>query len=83
DGPPGAAAAGRARGTLWIQDGQFVRPVRVRLGVSDGLVTEVIADDLKEGALAVTGEAQPGQGGVAEEARNPFAPQWRRGGGRR
>jgi HlyD family secretion protein len=69
---------------IWLADGNFARPVRVRLGVTDGINTEVIADELKEGANVIVGEAVAGAGG-ADEARNPFAPQFRggrRGGGR-
>ena len=53
--PPGTAAAKPAgdapdpaqpktqeeRGRLWVKDGDFVRPVDVRIGASDGVNTEV------------------------------------------
>src|SRR5262249_34829011 len=32
----------RNRATLWVEDGGFVRPVKVQIGVSDGLMTEVV-----------------------------------------
>ena len=66
----------RSHGTIWLADGQFARPVRVRLGVTDGINTEVIADELKEGAQVIVGEAVAGAGG-GDDARNPFAPQFR------
>ena len=66
----------RSHGMIWLADGNFARPVRVRLGVTDGINTEVIADELKEGAPVIVGEATAGAGG-ADEARNPFAPQFR------
>jgi len=47
-------------------------------------VTEVVADNLKEGDPVVTGEITPGSAPVGtEDAKNPFAPQFRggRGGG--
>jgi HlyD family secretion protein len=40
---------------LWIRDGDFVRPVRVTLGVSSGVVTEVSGAGLAEGTQIVTG----------------------------
>ena len=50
------------------------------LGVTDGLNTEVISDQLKEDQQVVTGEAVAGAAG-SDDARNPFAPQFRRGPG--
>ncbi|MGP0067611.1 MAG: efflux RND transporter periplasmic adaptor subunit [Isosphaeraceae bacterium] len=35
-------------GLLWIRQGELVRPVEVRIGFSDGVVTEVAADGLTE-----------------------------------
>jgi HlyD family secretion protein len=35
-------------GLLWLRQGEFVRPVEVRLGLSDGVVSEVGADGLGE-----------------------------------
>ena len=68
------------RGTLWVEEGQFVKPVRVRLGLTDGANTEVISDQIKEDDPVVIGEVSASSGG--DEAKNPFAPQFRRGGGR-
>jgi HlyD family secretion protein len=61
------------KGVVWVQDGQFVRPVKVKLGLSDGLRTEVTADNLKEGDVVVSGDALI----VADDGggSNPFAPQ--------
>ena len=59
------------KGTVWVQDGGFVRPVRVKLGLTDGNVTEVVGGNLSEGAAVVVGE---GGGAQAKDATNPFAP---------
>jgi HlyD family secretion protein len=67
------------RGMLWIEDGQFVRPIAVRLGLTDGTNTEVIADELKDGQAVIIGETTASSGG--DETKNPFAPQFRRGAG--
>src|SRR3954464_13476349 len=37
--PMGAAAM--RRGTLWVKEGEFVKPIRVRTGITDQIVTEV------------------------------------------
>jgi HlyD family secretion protein len=60
------------RGLVWVQDGGFVRPVKVQLGLTDGNRTEVVGGDLPEGAALVTGETLPGGGA---DTTNPFAPQ--------
>ena len=60
------------RGVLWVQDGAFVRPVKVRIGLSDGLMTEIVAGDLPEGASIVVGEGHTGGSGGT---KNPFAPK--------
>jgi HlyD family secretion protein len=77
EGKGGRAAADdrHARGMVWVEEGGFVKPVRVHTGLTDGSMTAVAA--VLEGALApgtplVTGvnQAQPG-GNV-----NPFAPKF-------
>ncbi len=60
------------KGVVWVQDGQFVRPVKVKLGLSDGARTEVVGGNLKEGDPVVSGEALV----VSDSGgSNPFAPQ--------
>jgi HlyD family secretion protein len=61
------------KGVVWVQDGQFVRPVKVKLGLSDGLKTEVAGGNLKEGDVVVSGDALV----VADDGggSNPFTPQ--------
>jgi HlyD family secretion protein len=75
---PGAAPSKDAekeshdKGTLWVQDGAFVRPVKVRIGLSDGNMTEILGGDLPEGAEVVVGEGHRNDGA---STTNPFAPQ--------
>ncbi len=68
----------RDHGTVWLVAGNGrVRPVRVRVGVSDGAVTEVAAEPgetLADGAGVVTGEADPADAAVGTS--NPFVPQF-------
>jgi HlyD family secretion protein len=74
-GNPAAAADRHARGTVWVEEGGFVKPVQVRTGLTDGSMTAVAA--VLEGALTpgtplVTGVNQAGPGGNV----NPFAPKF-------
>ena len=52
----GDGGAAQVRGTLWAEQDKFVRPVHVKVGVTDGLVTEVEGRDLAEGLQVVVGE---------------------------
>jgi HlyD family secretion protein len=60
------------RAVVWVQDGQYVRPVKVTIGLSDGAMTEVLKGDLQPGAALVVGE---NRGGGPEGTTNPFTPQ--------
>ena len=55
-----------------IEDGGYVRPVKVQIGLSDGIQTEIVGGDLKEGATVVIGEARANAAGGTS---NPFAPK--------
>lgn len=52
----GDAAAANMK-TIYVLDGSTPRPVRVSTGVSDGKVTAVASDELKEGDLVIIGNA--------------------------
>jgi HlyD family secretion protein len=72
------AAAGKAeqpRGTVWAPQGSQVRPIRVRLGLSDGSLTEVASAQLKEGLPVVVGEVQR-QASEGEPGGSPFTPRF-------
>ena len=71
----GANAKTGNGGTIWVKDGEMVRPWEVKVGISDGVNTAVTADGLHEGAEIITGEsAESGQPAV----HNPFLPARRR-----
>ncbi len=63
-------AAGR--GTLWVVDGAYVRPVSVNVGLSNDYDTEVISNHVKPGMEVVIGERQVGSSSSA--GTNPFIP---------
>jgi len=69
-----------ARGTLWVADGPYVRPVRVRTGLTDGINTEVEGKDLADGMEVVIG-VQSQQASAQADVSNPFAPKLPRRGG--
>jgi HlyD family secretion protein len=58
---------------LWVKQNGFARSVKVRAGVSDGTMTEVQGDELKEGLEVITGEQQQAAGNTGTV--NPFTPQ--------
>jgi HlyD family secretion protein len=49
------ASSRQPRGFLWVKEGEFVRPVEVLLGLTDGVSTEIITSDLPDGAPLVIG----------------------------
>ena len=77
DGPNRAA-------TLWVKAGDFVRPIDVKVGLSDGIKTEIAAGgELIEKSDVVIGQVQAGDpdevataGGPG--AKSPFLPNIKR-----
>ncbi len=74
-----AARAGGTRGdppstpdrrTVWVLRSEKPAPVRIRTGISDGSVTEVVEGDLEPGDAIVTDTAGPGN--VPAAFRRPF-----------
>ncbi|HVP09900.1 MAG TPA: efflux RND transporter periplasmic adaptor subunit, partial [Phycisphaerae bacterium] len=72
-GPARGGAADRTQNLVWVQDGAFVRPVRVTTGLSDGSQTEIQSDSLTEDTPVVIGEAV--RSATGNETTNPFTPQ--------
>jgi HlyD family secretion protein len=75
DKPSGAKGTNRGQGVIWLKEGEFVRPVEVKTGTSDGSFTAVTADNLKEGEEVITGETTGPELGATQ---NPFLPSFRR-----
>jgi len=73
--PLGAKGSNGSQDVVWLKSGDYVRPVKVKVGTSDGSDTAVAADNLKTGEEIVTGETTgPEQG----ETQNPFLPHFHR-----
>jgi len=89
--PPGGGPGGPVKqspakneGTLWVVEGDALRPVTVHTGLTDFTVTEVSGDELKEGMTVVIGENEPQIADSADTGtKNPFLPQMPRRGRRR
>jgi len=67
----GVAAADR--GMVWVLEGQYVKPVRVWVGLTDNGVTEVEGEWLTEGTVIVTGVQMEAR--TQTDQSNPFAPK--------
>jgi HlyD family secretion protein len=78
-GKPQESPPPAARGVLWRPAGKSVQPLAVRVGLSDGTLTEVAGDGLAEGLDVVIGLQAPS--GAKKDTSNPFAPSFSRGGG--
>ncbi len=79
EGAHGDGGATQVRGTIWVEQGKFVRPVHVNVGMTDGVVTEVKGRDLVEGLQVVVGETTAESKVSPGAEQNPFTPQIGRG----
>lgn len=79
--PPQGGGGGtrQARGTLWVLQGDLVRPIPVTVGLTDGTLTEVNGNDLTEGLRVVVGEVTGEVASGPSGGTSPFLPQLRFG----
>ncbi len=61
-------------GTLWVPEAKYVKPLKVRLGPTDGSNTEIQSHNVQEGMQVVVGEQQKEEQG-GQTSGSPFAPQ--------
>jgi HlyD family secretion protein len=77
--PASQPASGDAQptiGTVYVQEGAFVRPVFVHVGVTDEVVTAVQGEGLAEGAHVITGEDEEATAAAQSAGgTNPFLPK--------
>jgi HlyD family secretion protein len=57
-GRSGPAPDDEPNGYVWLRQGEQVRPVEVRVGLTDGLFTEIRADGLSEGTQVIVGASR-------------------------
>jgi HlyD family secretion protein len=77
-GPGADGGASGGRSSLWLPEGEYVRPLAVKAGLSDGTMTEITGEKLSEGLDVVTGVQL--QAGSKADTSNPFTPSFSRGG---
>lgn len=71
--PSANAAEEESAGVIYIPQGPFVRPVIVRVGATDGTMTEVSGEGVVENLVVVTGVQK--QATAQSETTNPFTPK--------
>ncbi len=71
-----------SRGTVWVPEGDRLRPLQVHVGLTDGVWTEVSGKGLSEGLPVVIAEGKREPEGGESAGASPFIPQmgrWRGG----
>jgi HlyD family secretion protein len=61
-----------SRGRVWLYVNGQLKPVRLRLGITDGTRTEVLSGELQPGAEVVTGVTVPAQAASGQPGRSPL-----------
>jgi HlyD family secretion protein len=74
-GDSGTAVSTQSHGTIWVEQGNFVRPIRVNTGLTDGAVTEVEGKDVTDGMHLVIGETTREAAAGPGTERSPLMPQ--------
>jgi len=60
-------------GILWTKDGKFIKPIKVKVGATDGLSSAIYGDGVSEGMEIIVGQASAQQ--APEATVNPFTPK--------
>ena len=63
----------RSAASLWVKEGDYVRPIKVHIVASDGTNSEVTGRELADGMEVVVGEAVAAD--QSGDTTNPFAPK--------
>ncbi|MGC3972052.1 MAG: hypothetical protein QM775_33335 [Pirellulales bacterium] len=69
---PAEGPAARGKSFVWIREGNFVKPIEVKLGATDGTRTEITGGEVAEKTELVVGEVRESS---AVGTVNPFAPK--------
>jgi len=75
EGPGGNAQNGTPGRVYVLGEDGAPTPVAVRLGVTDGSTTEILAGDVREGAGIVTGGGPRAQAGAEPAPTRPRGPR--------
>jgi HlyD family secretion protein len=73
----------RQTGKVWVLTDEGPKAVTVKVGLSDGAVTEIVTEEIQEGESVIVGDSSPAAAAAASATTNPFAPQGMPGGGQR
>lgn len=74
--PAGEGSRGKqASGIVWTPEGDSVRPCPVAIGTTDGAVTEIESEKIREGMPVVIGETSS-NASDRQATSSPFAPQF-------
>jgi hypothetical protein len=73
--PPPDSSEPRHPAVLWVEDGEFVKPMAVTADLTDGTETEVEGPGLAEGQQVIMGMQLASDPADADNAKNPFVPQ--------
>jgi HlyD family secretion protein len=68
DSGPGSGVPG----TVWVRSGEFVRPVAIRVGVTDGILSEIVSGEVRDGTEVILGQVAEEND---EEGGSPFLPK--------
>lgn len=80
NGAPGSGTGRTNMAVLWtVNENGKIRPLRVKLGVSDGKVTEISSTNITEGMQVITG-IQTGPVTAPTQSRSPFMQAGQTGG---
>lgn len=66
-------------GAVWVNSPTGPERVMVRVGLSDGTLTEIASDDIHDGDDVITAELAASSRAAPPDSTNPFAPSFRRG----
>jgi HlyD family secretion protein len=72
DETTGPAKSETKTGTLWVRQGDFVRSVSVSVGLTDGISTEVVEGEIREGQEVIVGAVAKE---TDDEGGSPFLPK--------
>ncbi|HWD19879.1 MAG TPA: efflux RND transporter periplasmic adaptor subunit [Verrucomicrobiae bacterium] len=70
----GAGRKGTTTGTVWVEDGEFAKPIQVTVGLTDGTESEIESADLPESARVIVGQHVESMA-ASDPDSNPFAPK--------
>lgn len=70
-----SAGSTQPSGNIWVEQGNFVSPIHVNVGLTDGAFTEVTGKEVTDGMVVVIGETSKDDKAGASSARSPLMPQ--------